>query len=110
MKGPPGKGEGPRRPKVGAPSPHSSVRTEDSVTRGSDSGKRHDEEALAEAADLALESGRWVRLGEYVLIPDTLAVELLANNPDQSWPKTWALGRDDGRIVHVFRAPAGWLR
>jgi hypothetical protein len=87
-----------------------SISAQSSLGPGSDNGPRHDGEALAEAADLALETGRWVHLGGYVLIPDTLAVEMMANNPDQSWPRTWALRRDDGRIVHAFRAPRGWLR
>jgi hypothetical protein len=70
---------------------------------------RADDKALIEAADRALETGRQVVFRGCVLIPDTLAIELMANHPDEEWPKTWSLCRTDGRVVHVFKAPARWL-
>ena len=72
--------------------------------------ERADDKALIEAADTALETGRQVVFRGYVLIPDTLAVELMANHPDRDWPLTYGLARFDGRMVHVFKAPAEWLR
>jgi hypothetical protein len=43
-----------------------------------------------------------------VLIPDTLLLELIANGAGQEVPLTYGLKRDDGRMVHVFRAPREW--
>lgn len=67
-----------------------------------------DPAVIAPYADSALATGRAVRFGALLLVPDVALTEALANG--RHLPAAPILARQDGRSVHVYAVPGGDAR